>query len=186
MMETLESLFEHYGPDAKGIIWAHNTHIGDYRATDMAIRGDVNLGGLAREVYGEDRVSLVGFGTYSGSVIASHAWDGPIQVFNLPEAKPESVEEEFHHVCLETGSNNLMTFLMDTMGSEVLGQVKGHRAVGVVYDPSGDYRRNYVPTILNERYDAFVFCDETTPLSPIKVDFDNRKFPETYPYGTQL
>lgn len=186
MMDTLESLLEYYGPDTKGIVWAHNTHIGDYRATDMELRGEVNLGGLAREMYGNKDVALVGFGTYSGTVIASHGWDGPIQVLDLPVAKSGSVEEEFHKLCLEIGAANLLTFLTWPEPHSVLSQVKGHRAVGVVYDPSGDSRRNYVPTILNKRYDAFIFCDETKALTPLKVDIDTKKFPETYPYGSQI
>lgn len=186
MMETLESLLEYYGPASKGIVWAHNTHIGDYRATDMAIRGEINLGGLAREIFGVENVALVGLGTYEGSVIASHAWDGPIQVLDLPQARVDSVEEEFHQVCLESESANYLTFLEDAEPGGILNQVKGHRAVGVVYDPRSDFRRNYVPTVLNKRYDYFIFCDETSALTPLQVDFDNKKFPETYPYGSQL
>ena len=83
--------------DSKGIVWAHNTHVGDYKATDMMTSGHVNIGGLAREIYGEENVGLVGFGSYSGTVTASYMWNGPILKFDVPEAKagtgaPRNVE----------------------------------------------------------------------------------------------
>ncbi len=186
MMETLENLFEHHGPHAKGIIWAHNTHVGDYRATDMANRGEVNLGGLAREIYGEENVSLVGFGTNSGTVVASEAWDGPVQIFNIPFGKPGSLEDEYHQVSRSLISSNLFSLFDRHHKDPTLSSSIPHRAIGVVYHPDGDYRRNYVPTSLNNRYDAFVFIDETHALTPLGMPFDNKKFPETYPFGTRL
>ena len=186
MLDTIESLMEHYGPDTKAIVWAHNTHIGDYRATDMTTRGEVNLGGLAREVFGEEHVALVGFGTYTGTVIASKAWDGPTQIFSLPTAKPGSIEDEFHKVAQNIQEPNFYKIFDPNNKSSILSEVKGHRAVGVVYDSNGDYRRNYVPTSLNNRYDAFIYLDETHALNPLAVNYDNKKFPETYPFGTRI
>ncbi len=92
MMETLNLLLEHYGPESKGIVWAHNTNIGDYRATSMQIRGEVNIGGLAREQYGEENVGLVGFSTYEGTVVASHAWGGSTEVLVVPPARVGSCD----------------------------------------------------------------------------------------------
>jgi len=186
MMEMLENLFEHHGANAKGIVWAHNTHVGDYRATDMANRGEVNLGGLAREIYGEENVSLVGFGTHSGTVVASEAWDGPIQIFNIPYGKPGSLEDEYHQVSRNLISSNLYTIFDRHKKDKLLSSTIGHRAIGVVYHPDGDYRRNYVPTSFNNRYDAFVFIDESHAITPLGIPFDNKKFPETYPFGTRL
>src|SRR6185437_11568088 len=83
MVETLDALLRHKGETAKAIVWAHNTHIGDYHATDMVRSGYINLGGLARERYGIENVALVGFGTNEGQVMASHAWGGKEEVMQL-------------------------------------------------------------------------------------------------------
>lgn len=186
MMETLQLLLKHHGPNAKGIVWAHNTHIGDYRATDMVTQGQINLGGLVREKLGRDNVALVGFSTYTGSVIAAHSWDGLIQVMPIPKAVEGSVESEFHKVVSEVGSPNFYTLLQNEYQLSPLAETRGQRAIGVVYHPPSEHRGNYVPTILSERYDAFVFFDETESLTPLKVKVDYEKIPETYPYGTHL
>lgn len=185
MMETLDTLFEYYGQDAKAIVWEHNTHIGDYRATDMVLHGQINIGGLAREKYGQENVSLVGFGTYTGTVIASHAWDGPALTLPVPEAKIESLEDHCHNLSQKMGSDFFLLF-DDAPSESVLNRSIGHRAIGVVYHPEYERRGNYVPTILPKRYDAFVFIDKTHALVPFQVGFDPRKFPESYPHGTRL
>lgn len=186
MLETLEFLLEHYGTDSKVIIWAHNSHIGDYRATDMTVRGEVNLGGLAREIFGDKHVALVGFGTHSGTVLASEAWNGVPEIFSLPQGKAGSLEDAYHQLSKELSSKNLMTIFKSDAKDYELSIPRGHRAVGVVYDPAGDYRRNYVPTSLNNRYDAFLFFDETHSLSPLGAEFSHHKFPETYPFGNRV
>ncbi|MBC7537405.1 MAG: erythromycin esterase family protein [Bacteriovorax sp.] len=186
MMDTLNMLLKHYGPDAKGIVWAHNTHIGDYRATDMLIHGQVNIGGLARQKYGKEKVALVGFSTYTGSVIASHSWDGPVQVLPIPKAIEKSVESEFHNAIPKVGSQDFYVLFDNEPEFSPLVETRGQRAIGVVYHPPSEHRGNYVPTILSDRYDAFVFFDETRPLTPLKVEVDYDKFPETYPYGTHV
>ena len=186
MMDTLEMLMGHYGPDAKGIVWAHNTHIGDYRATDMLAQGQVNIGGLAREKYGRDKVALVGFSTYQGTVIASHSWDGPMQVLPVPKAVDQSVEAEFHNAVIEVGSPDFYVQFTNEPKFSPLTETLGQRAIGVVYHPPSEHRGNYVPTIVSERYDAFVFFDETKALSPHKIKIDMEKIPETYPFGTHV
>ncbi|WP_438005347.1 erythromycin esterase family protein [Sorangium sp. So ce321] len=93
MAETLDRLLEHHGPRARAIVWAHNTHIGDARFTDMAEQGEVNLGQLARERYGEERVVLVGFGTHRGAVIAAREWGAPMEVMRVPIGRPGSWED---------------------------------------------------------------------------------------------
>ncbi|MDD4974351.1 MAG: erythromycin esterase family protein [Bacteriovorax sp.] len=186
MMDTLNMLMNHYGPEAKGIVWAHNTHIGDYRATDMLTHGQVNIGGLTREKYGKENVSLVGFSTYTGSVIASHSWDGPIQVMPVPKAIEKSVEAEFHNAIPKVASPDFYVLFENEPKFSPLAETRGQRAIGVVYHPPSEHRGNYVPTILSDRYDAFVFIDETEALTPIKVEVDINKFPETYPYGAHL
>ena len=186
MMDSLSMLLNHYGPEAKGIVWAHNTHIGDYRATDMHMHGQVNIGGLAREAFGKEQVSLVGFSTYTGSVIASHSWDGPIQILPVPKAIDKSVESEFHNAIPKIGSQDFYVMFENESEFSPLSQTRGQRAIGVVYHPPSEHRGNYVPTILSDRYDAFVFFDETQALSPLTVEVDIEKIPETYPFGTHV
>lgn len=96
MVETLNNLVAHHGPDAKAIVWEHNTHIGDARATDMAQDGMVNVGQLVRERYGREEVVLVGFGSYRGSVIAGDSWGAPMERMEVPPARAGSWEEVFH------------------------------------------------------------------------------------------
>lgn len=184
MLETLDLLLNRFGPDTKGIVWAHNTHIGDYRATDMASAGQVNLGGLAREKWGEGQVALVGLGTYQGKVTASHAWDGPIETMTVPPSRTGSYESSFHEVATLSGSK---AFFIDLGGKGArkgpLSQVKGHRAIGVVYHPAYERFGNYVPTSLAHRYDAFIFIDETTALEPLILPFESGELPEAWPRG---
>lgn len=186
MMETLETLLGHHGNNSKAIIWEHNTHIGDYRGTDMVLQGQINLGGLAREKFGEKDVALVGFGTYAGTVLASHSWDGPIQTLPVPEARRQSLEALLHDLTDSVGSSDYYFLLDPNDHASPLFEFKGHRAIGVVYHPDFDRRGNYVPTSLSKRYDAFIFLDETHALTPLTVGFDPRKLPESYPYGSRL
>jgi erythromycin esterase-like protein len=184
MMETLNHLLEHYGEDAKAIVWAHNTHIGDYRATSMVQEGQINLGGLARQEWGEEQVALVGMSTYEGEVIASHAWDGPIEVMQVPPAKKDSYEEFLHEVSVAEKQSCFYLFLQKSReDSEPLSKMRGHRAVGVVYHPQYEKLGNYVPTSLSRRYDYLIFVDKTSALTPLIQDFRHEDIPETWPIG---
>jgi erythromycin esterase len=180
MADTLDRLLEHHGPRARGIVWAHNTHIGDARFTDMAERGEVNLGQLARERYGEERVVLVAFGTHRGAVIAAREWDAPMEVMRLPVGRPESWEDLLH----DTGDHDrLLIFDPGRLPQESLAW-RGHRAVGVVYHPEYDWYGNYVPTVLPRRYDALMFVDESQAVRPLHLaPRAEKEPPETYPSG---
>jgi erythromycin esterase len=184
MLDTLEHVMEKQGPDSKVIVWAHNTHIGDYRATDMLAAGHINIGGLAREKWGKQAVRLVGFGTYRGQVTASHAWDGPIETLIIPPGRPGSIEDAFHDVAKALDENSFFVSLdSDEMREGPLKQVHGHRAIGVVYNPKHERYGNYVPTLLADRYDAFVFVDRTSALHPLQQKFHHKELPETWPNG---
>ena len=174
MADTLDRLASAYGPDAKAVVWAHNTHVGDAAATDMAAAGMTNLGRLVRERHGDEDTVLVGFGTYEGSVLAADRWDGPVRRMRVPAAAPGSVEARLHDALPDT--DGLVVFLPDR-GPAWASEVRDHRAIGVVY--RGDRPGNYVPTVLRRRYDAFVHCDRTTALTPLHR-VENR---ETVPVG---
>ncbi|WP_437522017.1 erythromycin esterase family protein [Sorangium sp. So ce726] len=180
MAETLDRLLEQHGPRARALVWAHNTHIGDARFTDMAERGEVNLGQLARERHGEERVALVALGTHRGTVIAAREWDAPMEVMRLPVGRPESWEDLLH----DTGNQDrLLIFDPGRLPEESLDW-RGHRAVGVVYHPEYDWYGNYVPTALPRRYDALIFVDESQAVRPLHLaPRAEKEPPETYPSG---
>jgi erythromycin esterase len=177
MMQTIQRLLDRQGPDAKLIIWAHNTHVGDARYTDMAAGGMVNIGQLAREAYGEDKVYIVGFGSYRGTVIASDEWGGPIETMNVPVAQRGSWEALLHR----QGAGNKIIFSDELRANKSLSGSIGHRAIGVQYNPSNE-GGNYVPTVIPSRYDAFIFFDRTNALRPLGTAARNEP-PDTYPSG---
>ena len=177
MQETLERLARFYGPSSRGIVWEHNTHIGDARYTDMAGDGMVNIGQLARERWGERDAVLVGFSTYRGSVIAGDAWDAPAERKSVPEAREGSWDELLHRAGAED-----KLLLLDNKGP--FGDTRGQRAIGVVYHPEYEHLGNYVPTNLARRYDALLYIDETEALRPLPVTLDpHEEIPETFPSG---
>jgi len=179
MMETLDRLLRHHGPDAKAVVWEHNTHVGDARYTDMADDGMVNVGQLARDAYGRKNVALVGFGSYRGSVIAGEEWGAPWEEMAVPPGREGSWEHVLHTAA---GGDGLLLF---GGGSVELSAWRGHRAIGVVYRPQYERYGNYVPTVLPERYDAFLYLDETAavrPLLPAGRE-EPEEMPETYPTG---
>jgi erythromycin esterase len=186
MMNTLERLMKFHGTNAKSIVWAHNTHIGDARATDMRQAKMVNLGQLAREQAGRDSVVLVGFGTYKGSVIASKEWGEPMERMPVPSAIDGSWDSFLHRLDDNVGRNKLLTFDdIDKTETPSLLESKGQRAIGVVYNPSYEKYGNYVETILPIRYDAFLFIDETHALHPLHMPpvSPDEELPETFPTG---
>ena len=183
MQETLEQLLDHHGKQSKAIIWAHNTHIGDYRATDMWGDGYVNLGGLSRQKFGSENVSLVGFGTYQGTVVASHAWGAKEEQMKLPPAREGSLEDYCHQTAMKLKSKSYYFYFDDELRKSALSSVLGHRAVGVVYNPMHENRSQYVPTLVTERYDAFVYIDRTQALQSLAGKARPGLFPETWPEG---
>jgi erythromycin esterase-like protein len=179
MVETLERLMSFHGPRTKAVVWEHNTHVGDARATDMATAGMVNVGQLVREAHRSDDVVIVGFGSHRGSVIAGANWDAPMERMRVPPAQDASWEDVFH--CTQCGDQWV---LLDSAGPDILHEPRGHRAIGVVYDPDGERAGNYVPTILPRRYDAFLFVEESRALHPLHLEpHAGHDPPETYPWS---
>ncbi|WP_229074543.1 erythromycin esterase family protein [Actinoplanes sp. DH11] len=180
MDQTLDRLLTRYGPTAKAVVWAHNTHVGDARATDQSMYGEVTLGQLARERFGDDEVVLVGFGTYRGSVVAGPAWGGQAEVMGVPEARPGSLEDVLHESAPPCG---LFVFPAGQDRPDLLTTELAHRAIGVVYQPRKERWANYVPTVLGDRYDAFLWFDETHALRPLHTLRVDTREPETFPSG---
>ncbi len=180
MSDTLERLLRFHGNDSKAIVWAHNTHVGDARATDMTDEGMYNIGELARILHREKDVVLVGFGSYKGTVTAGRNWGAPMQTILMPEAREGSWEYLLH----KAGTENKL-LLMDEFShnDSMMENHIGHRAIGVVYNPQYEQYGNYVPTILPLRYDAFIYLDETSALHPLHMKPEGHQIPETYPFG---
>ena len=162
MADTIDRVSRHLGPASKGLIWEHNTHIGDARATDMAQDGLVNVGQLLRERHAGEGVLLVGFAAHRGSVLASDGWGRPERILTVPEARPGS-HEDFLHQAL--GVPSVLVFGDDRTGPWLSTRL-GHRAIGVVYHPERD-AGNYVPTRMGERYDALIWLEHTAALRPV-------------------
>jgi erythromycin esterase-like protein len=182
MVETLNRLMEHHGRNAKAIVWEHNTHIGDARFTDMARSGMVNVGQLVRQEHEREGVVLVGFGSYRGSVIAGQEWGAPMERMTVPDAR----EGSYEHAMKSAGIGDSL-FIFPKGGADEASELReprGHRAIGVVYDPRTEHWGNYVPTILPGRYDAFIYLEQTKALDPLhmRVRYDG-EVPETFPSG---
>ncbi|MFG1705882.1 erythromycin esterase family protein [Nonomuraea sp. M3C6] len=175
MADTMARLAEFH--EAKGVVWAHNTHIGDARATDMAAAGMTSLGQLARERHGDDTV-LVGFGTYRGTVVAGDQWGAQHHVMPVPPARPASLEALLHEAL--PGRESLFVFPPAGLRPDWYDEPLGHRAIGVVYHPERERRGNYVPTVVGRRYDAFIWLDETRALHPLHGEPWDDTEPETY------
>ena len=180
MFETLENLLSFHGPDSKAVVWAHNSHIGNAAATEMAIRGEYNLGQLCRRVFG-DQAYLVGFGTHSGTVAAASEWDGPMEVKNVRPALPNSYE----HLCHATGVARFMLGLRgrgDLCGRTGLGKEQLERAIGVIYRPETEMASHYFQAKLPEQFDEYIWFDNTCAVTPLDTA-EIKGLPDTYPFG---
>lgn len=163
MVEALNAIRKFYGEDAKVIIWEHNTHVGDARATDMQREGMLNVGQIVREQHKKEDAFIVGFGTHKGTVIASEAWGAEQKIMDVPPAKAFSWEDYL----FQAGSFDKWLLFTDENRS-YFSDILGHRAIGVVYHPEMEHYGNYVPSNLSARYDAFIYVDTSKALHPLQ------------------
>ncbi|MDB6154821.1 MAG: hypothetical protein JWL90_3274 [Chthoniobacteraceae bacterium] len=177
MAETLESIVEHHG-DSKAIVWAHNSHLGDARATEMADRGEWNVGQLMRQRYGDDCFTL-GFSTYSGTVTAARDWDQPPERRHVRPALAGSYEALLHIV----GGNFWLNLHPDQPVGELLREPRLERAIGVIYRPESERGSHYFYSVLPGQFDVIVHFDYTRALDPLdrNAKWDRGELPETYP-----
>lgn len=179
MNNTLERLMKFYGENTKAIVWEHNTHIGDAGATDMKDHGMTNVGELVKSNHPQEKVIRIGFGSFTGEVIASTEWGAELKKMKVPPARKESWEMLLHL----TGKNKILLVSEELKQVDFLQKRIPHRAIGVVYNPMAEFPVNYVPSIIPERYEAFIFIDETTAVHPLHIVPDAHLVPETYPWG---
>ena len=185
MAETLGALRTHLaagGKAAKIVIWAHNSHVGDARATELAELGQVTLGQLVREAGGPDDTVIVGFSTYGGTVTAASDWGGPVAVHRVRPADDDTTEALLH----ATGRDGLL-FVMgdDARATAALAPMRLQRAIGAVYRPQTERISHYVFADVTRQFDALVHLDTTTALEPLDRDSAWRldDAAQTYPSG---
>ena len=181
MVETIENLVAHLNGSRqpKAIVWAHNSHLGDARATEMSHYGELNVGQLIRERFRNEAV-LIGFSTYQGTVTAASDWGAPAERKNIRPALEGSYEDLFH----ETG---LPRFWIDLRGAGqvgVLQQRRIERAIGVIYRPETERLSHYFHARLPEQFDAIIHIDETRAVEPLERTsmWDEGELPETFPF----
>lgn len=165
MFETLQVLRSSRGPDAKIVVWEHNSHVGDASATEMGARGEHNVGMLCRRQFGDDAY-LVGFGTDHGTVAAATKWGGPMRVEDVRPSHPRSYER----VCHDSGVPAFFLRLREPRRDDVrveLGAPRLERAIGVIYRPETELRSHYFEASLPSQFDEYVWIDETTAVHPL-------------------
>jgi erythromycin esterase-like protein len=185
MAETLEALLEHFdrsGRHARAAVWAHNSHLGDARATSMGDHGELNLGQLARERFDPSETVSVGFTTHTGTVTAADNWGEPAELMRVRPSLPGSVERVFHDL-------DVPDFYLPLRGSrsaQVLAGRKLERAIGVIYRPRTERVSHYFVADLPSQFDAVIHFDQTRAVEPLDLTpgwVEAREAPETYPSG---
>jgi erythromycin esterase-like protein len=181
MADTLARLSQHLagrGGSPRIVVWAHNSHVGDARMTEMSRRGQLNLGQLAREHWPEE-VALVGFTTFTGSVTAASNWDSPAERKQVRPALPGSYEALFH----EMGEARVLFDLTAPEAVEALLAPMLERAIGVIYRPETERASHYVSAMLAGQFDAVIHIDETRAVEPLErtAGWEAAEPPETYP-----
>jgi erythromycin esterase-like protein len=183
MFETLQELAGHLkGREgtAKIVVWAHNSHLGDARATEMGEGGELNLGQLAREYYVADCANI-GFSTYTGTVTAASDWDGAAETKRVRPGLPGSYEAMFHEMGLP---RFLLTLDKRRLVPDELREPHLQRAIGVIYRPETERQSHYFHARLADQFDAMIHIDETRALKPLEVYSERpEEAPETYPTG---
>jgi erythromycin esterase-like protein len=182
MLETLEALMAHVrqtSGDARAVVWAHNSHLGDARATYMGDMGELNLGQLVRQKHGS-QAFLVGFTTHTGTVTAASNWDEPAQRKRVRPSMEGSYERLFH----DAGVDRFLLLLRRDSLREALWDERLERAIGVIYRPESERLSHYFRARLPAQFDAVLHVDETSALEPLeRWAHDEVDLPETYPSG---
>jgi erythromycin esterase-like protein len=181
MFETLVHVLDARGPSAKAIVWAHNSHIGDARRTEMgAVRDELNVGQLCREHFGEENVALIGMGTHTGTVAAASDWDGDLEIKRVNPSHRDSYERQFHE-------SEVSRFLIDLSGDaavvRALRRQRLERFIGVIYRPETELMSHYADASLSQQFEGYLWFDETMAVTPLGREHRHAGLPDTYPFG---
>ncbi|HEX8585255.1 MAG TPA: protein-L-isoaspartate(D-aspartate) O-methyltransferase [Allosphingosinicella sp.] len=181
MFETLCQLLDAKGPNAKAVVWAHNSHIGNAAHTEMGqVREELNIGQLTKEKFG-DRARLIGFGTHTGTVAAADNWDEPMEVMDV---RP-SLAGSYERLCHDSGVPRFLLDLRQGVNEaafQALTEPRLERFIGVIYRPQTERWSHYAEAALPSQFDAWVWFDETSAVAPLPGE----QLPgedETYPFG---
>ncbi|WP_246705609.1 erythromycin esterase family protein [Rhizobium sp. P40RR-XXII] len=181
MFNTLQNILAWAGSTSKAIVWAHNSHIGDARFTDMGMeRDELNIGQLCRQAYGQN-AALIGFGTHTGTVAAASEWDAPMEIKTVRPSRPDSYEALFHDV----GTDRFLLDLRVGQHNDLrraMADPRLERYIGVVYRPETERWSHYSYASLSNQYDAFVWFDKTSAVTPLSTRVASGE-DQTYPFG---
>jgi erythromycin esterase-like protein len=184
MAETLEALVAYLerrdGRPAKVVVWAHNSHLGDARATETGQRGELNVGQLVRQRHGSAAL-LVGFSTHHGTVTAASNWDGAAERKRVRRALAGSYEATFH----DTHFRRFLLRCRDGEAAQALSDPRLERAIGVIYRPDTERYSHYFHARLSAQFDAVLYFDETQAVEPLErtAEWEAGEVPETFPFG---
>ena len=180
MFETLKNLLSYHGSQSRGIVWAHNSHVGDSAATEMSARNEYNIGHLCRQEFGNASYTI-GFGTNSGTVAAASNWDEPMQVINVRPALAGSYER----LCHETGDPRFLLPLRGIAPKSAIAELSNprlERAIGVIYRPETELQSHYFEAVLPRQFDEYIWLDKTNAVAPLRSE-ELEGLPDTYPFG---
>jgi protein-L-isoaspartate(D-aspartate) O-methyltransferase len=180
MFEVLQTTLAHRGEQSKAVVWAHNSHVGDARATEMGQRGELNVGQLAKQTFG-DEAYTIGFGTHYGTVAAASNWNEPVQFMKV---RP-SHEDSYERLCHDSGVPGFLLPLRYPAVPEVRSELLAphlERAIGVIYRPATEMVSHYFQAVLPAQFDEYVWLDETRAVRPLPVH-ELAGVPDTYPFA---
>jgi erythromycin esterase-like protein len=182
MFDTLQAVLNYRGQTSKAVVWAHNSHIGDARATEATARGEFNLGQLVRESFA-DTAYLIGFGTDHGTVAAAHEWGGAMKVMQVRPSHSESYERLCHDVKMDNFLLPLRQPIQEITRKKLLAE-RRQRAIGVTYDPEDELRKHYTYASLPRQFDEYIWFDETRAVKPL-TGKTVKSAADTFPFAQQ-
>ena len=174
MFETLLAILNYRGQTSKAVVWAHNSHIGDARATDRSALGEFNLGQRVRETFG-DRAYLIGFGTDHGTVAAASKWGGPMEIMQVPSSQKDSYGHLFHNVKIDKFLLPLRNPIQEIIRNKLLS-ARLQRGIGTIFNPEAELKKHYFFTSLPRQFDEYIWFDETRAVKPLSKGTVKGKF----------
>ncbi len=182
MFDTLKRVMERRGPDARAVVWAHNSHIGDASATMMGWSGEFNIGELTRSHFDRD-AALIGFGTDRGTVACASDWDEPVEVKKVRPSRDDSWEHAFLQAGLAASLTEWRSPGRQPL-CDALNDTRLERAIGVIYRPETERQSHYFEAVLADQFDAMVWFEETTAVTPLDTAIGAAGAEdETFPFG---
>jgi protein-L-isoaspartate(D-aspartate) O-methyltransferase len=182
MFQTLKSLLSYFNKDSKAIVWAHNSHIGNALATEMYARGEINIGHLSREYFGE-KFYNIGFGTHTGTVAAANNWGEKMQIMNVNPSLKNSYENLCHQVGLKAFTLPLKEQFANIKMIESLNVPKLERAIGVIYRPDTERMSHYFHAVLPAQFDEYIFFNTSQAVTPLSYNHITSKTLLNHPFG---